>query len=325
MQPHDFERLNIIGRYAYALTCVEQLCRAWGVIDPFVWELIDVHWTLTGKQLLSDGRRHYDWFAETRTHALRTPDDLAACLESQSLSGDQVQTLHHAVEELRLLGGSGMFCMPESYTSMSHLLNVVGMLVRWGVPLPSLEPFKKADYPPGEFGYGSIRFSRADFLGTASGAPHQVIRAGSTTLGKGSSRPARKRHHLQVREALVKDGWTITHDPLPLQWGTRDCAHDLGRWPLLGAEKASRTVAVELSSLAGDPDLEAIYWAVGRFIIFATVLAQVEPERELYLAVNDQIYLDGFQEPIIQLLLRNARLRLLVFDPPTQTIREWVR
>ncbi len=31
--------------------------------------------------------------------------------------------------------------------------------------------------------------------------------------------PARDRFHSQVRNALIQDGWTITHDPLRLRWG----------------------------------------------------------------------------------------------------------
>lgn len=34
--------------------------------------------------------------------------------------------------------------------------------------------------------------------------------------------PARDRYHDQVRNALVRDGWTITHDPLRLRWGAKD-------------------------------------------------------------------------------------------------------
>ncbi|MGZ3382218.1 MAG: element excision factor XisH family protein, partial [Isosphaeraceae bacterium] len=31
--------------------------------------------------------------------------------------------------------------------------------------------------------------------------------------------PARDRYHDQVKNALIRDGWTITHDPLHVRWG----------------------------------------------------------------------------------------------------------
>ena len=40
--------------------------------------------------------------------------------------------------------------------------------------------------------------------------------------------PARDFYHEQVRTALVKDGWVITHDPLRLNWGNKDLYVDLG-------------------------------------------------------------------------------------------------
>jgi hypothetical protein len=34
--------------------------------------------------------------------------------------------------------------------------------------------------------------------------------------------PARDRYHDQVKNALTKDGWTITDDPLHVRWGKKD-------------------------------------------------------------------------------------------------------
>jgi len=34
--------------------------------------------------------------------------------------------------------------------------------------------------------------------------------------------PARDVYHNTVKQALIKDGWTITNDPLHLKWGRKD-------------------------------------------------------------------------------------------------------
>lgn len=54
------------------------------------------------------------------------------------------------------------------------------------------------------------------------------------------------------------------------------------------------------------------------------MLQQVEPERQLYLAVHEEIFVDLFEEPIGQLLLANRQIQLVVFDPTMEVIRLWM-
>jgi hypothetical protein len=55
--------------------------------------------------------------------------------------------------------------------------------------------------------------------------------------------PAKDIFHNAVKNALIKDGWTITHDPLRLTWGGKDMYVDLGAERLLAAEKAGQQIA----------------------------------------------------------------------------------
>lgn len=135
--------------------------------------------------------------------------------------------------------------------------------------------------------------------------------------------PARDQHHDHVRRALANDGWTITHDPLRLRWGVRDMYVDLGAQQLLAAEKAERKIAVEIKSFAGPSPIDDLEKAIGQFILYHDVLASVEPERVLYLAVSEMIYLDIFSEPVGQLLLEKRRVRLVVFSLEKEVIRQW--
>lgn len=135
--------------------------------------------------------------------------------------------------------------------------------------------------------------------------------------------PARDTYHDQVKRALIKDGWTITHDPLRLQWGLKDMYVDLGAEQLLAAEKAHRKIAVEIKSFVGLSDMDDLENAVGQYVLYHDVLAKLEPERELYLAINEATYADLFSEAIGVLLLENRRVRLLVFDPQEEVIGLW--
>ena len=136
--------------------------------------------------------------------------------------------------------------------------------------------------------------------------------------------PARDRYHDQVRSALVKDGWTITDDPLHVKWGKKDLYVDLGAEHLLAAEKDQRKIAVEVQSFLGHSEMADLEQAIGQYTVYHDVLSRAEPERALFLAVNEEVYNNLFEEPIGELLLENQRIRLIVFDPQTEVIRQWI-
>jgi hypothetical protein len=49
--------------------------------------------------------------------------------------------------------------------------------------------------------------------------------------------PARDIYHDAVKNALIKESWIITDDPLHLKWGQKDMYVDLGAKQLLAADK----------------------------------------------------------------------------------------
>ena len=154
----NFEPLNIFGRYTYALVCIERLCQNWDVTDSFVLALLDAHWALM------EINTSYDkWLEETSTYANLSPERLASQLEKTPLSSNQIQSLYHAIYELRELVDTDMYCQPESFRSMRHLMNVVNILLHWNIQPPSLESFAKATYLPGKFGYYGP-YKRQDFF-----------------------------------------------------------------------------------------------------------------------------------------------------------------
>ena len=55
-------------------------------------------------------------------------------------------------------------------------------------------------------------------------------------------------YHDAVKSALVKDGWTITHDPYHLPSAGKHLYVDLGAEQFLAAEKMTDKIAVEIKS-----------------------------------------------------------------------------
>lgn len=136
--------------------------------------------------------------------------------------------------------------------------------------------------------------------------------------------PARDYYHEVVCNALQKDGWKITHDPLSLKWGKKDMYVDLGAEQLLAAERSECKIAVEIKSFTGLSEMSDLEKAIGQYIVYHDVLAQVEPDRKLYLAVPEEVATGLFEEPIGELLLRNNRVCLVVFEPNTEAIVKWI-
>jgi hypothetical protein len=153
--------------------------------------------------------------------------------------------------------------------------------------------------------------------------PQQTAVVLETSLSK-LAMPARDKYHNTVKAALIKDGWEISHDPLQLRIGKKDLYVDLGAERLISAEKGNVKIAVEVKSFSSGSEVEDLEQALGQYTLYLDVLAQQEPARILYLAVRQAVFEDLFEEPIGQLLLRNQRVRLVVFDSTKEVINQWI-
>ncbi len=136
--------------------------------------------------------------------------------------------------------------------------------------------------------------------------------------------PARDIYHDAVKNALIKDGWTITDDPLHLKWGKKDMYVDLGAEQMLGAEKGEQKIAVEIKSFRNLSEMKDLEQALGQFFLYRTVLAARQPDRILYLAVPQDVVESLFQEPLGQLLTEKAAVHVIGFDPTEEEVTTWI-
>jgi hypothetical protein len=136
--------------------------------------------------------------------------------------------------------------------------------------------------------------------------------------------PRRDLYHDCVRRALVRDGWTITHDPLVVPFRRTDLYVDLGAESSLGAEKAGRKVAVEIKSFLGASEILDLEQALGQYRLYRFVLSTREPERRCFLAIPSDTYADQFADPEMLALTEAEDLRLVVFNPVEESIERWI-
>jgi XisH protein len=137
--------------------------------------------------------------------------------------------------------------------------------------------------------------------------------------------PAKDIYHDTVKNALINDGWTITHDPLKLQLGKRKFFVDLGAEKLIGAVKDSEEIAVEIKSFVSSSEMNDLENALGQYVLYENVMSVVEPNRILFLAVADNVFESVFEDTIGQLLLVNEGLKVCVFNPETEEIVKWIK
>ncbi len=136
--------------------------------------------------------------------------------------------------------------------------------------------------------------------------------------------PRFDKYHEAVKNALIKDGWTITDDPFAIKFADARLFADIGAEKLFAAEKDNRKVAVEVKvfgSLSSYDDLEK---AVGQYQIYRAFLRKIQPEREVYLAVAEKVYNKFFQRESVQFLVAEFGIKLLIFDEIKEEIVQWI-
>ncbi len=75
--------------------------------------------------------------------------------------------------------------------------------------------------------------------------------------------PRKDTFHEVMKNALIKDGWNITHDPYTLEFNRETLYVDLGAEATIGAEKAGRKIAIEIKSFLGKSGIADLYQALG--------------------------------------------------------------
>lgn len=137
--------------------------------------------------------------------------------------------------------------------------------------------------------------------------------------------PAKDIYHDTVKNALIKDGWTITHDPLRIRLARgKNVFVDLGAERLLAAERGVERIAVEVKSFTRPSDMKDLEEAVGQFVLYARLLKRYYPEYILYLAVSEDTRKRVFEEEAGQTLIEDGIICLVTFDPLKEEIVRWI-
>lgn len=135
---------------------------------------------------------------------------------------------------------------------------------------------------------------------------------------------ARDQFHQAVKNGLIHDQWQITDDPLIVQFGGVDLYIDIGAEQLIAAEKGNIKIAVEIKSFLSNSALYEFHTALGQFLNYRLALREQDSQRTLYLAIPVDAYKVFFHLPFAQAAIRENNVKLIIYNPKTEAIVEWI-
>ncbi|HWQ36350.1 MAG TPA: element excision factor XisH family protein [Blastocatellia bacterium] len=129
--------------------------------------------------------------------------------------------------------------------------------------------------------------------------------------------------HNAVKNALIRDGWTITDDPLTIRRGRLRLYADLAAEHPFAAERDGRRIVVEVKSFAGKSFIKELEGALGQYFIYLAYLEQIDPSRRIYLAISEAVYKRFFLREEIRLVMDRFQVALIAVNLESEVITQW--
>jgi hypothetical protein len=124
----------------------------------------------------------------------------------------------------------------------------------------------------------------------------------------------RDKYHDVVKNALIREGWTITHDPYYFVDTDPQLSTDIGAERLIAAENATQKIVVEVKSFLEESQVVELEKAIGQYGLYRRFLARQDPDRTLYLAVPKHAIEDIFSRQVGREAIEEFHLLLFVYS-----------
>lgn len=132
------------------------------------------------------------------------------------------------------------------------------------------------------------------------------------------------RYHSIVKQKLIQEGWTITHDPYIFFNSTPQLSTDLGGERLIAADKGREKIVVEIKSFLNLSQVSDLEKAIGQYNLYMWHLEDQEPDRTLYVAVPLYAYEGVFSMPVGQMAIDRLRMKLIVYTVSEEGTLQWI-
>jgi hypothetical protein len=89
-------------------------------------------------------------------------------------------------------------------------------------------------------------------------------------------------------------------------------------------EKDARKIVVECKSFLGRSVIQDFKSALGQYRMYLQILAQTNPDYDLYLAIGEDTYNNDFQRKVIRFIIEVDKIPLIIVDLDKQELIEWI-
>ena len=137
--------------------------------------------------------------------------------------------------------------------------------------------------------------------------------------------PKLDKYHDAVKNALVKDGWTITNDPFTIDFEDATLFADLAAERTLAAQKDNEKIAIKIKMFSSNSAYDDLEKAFGQYQVYRSFLRQIDPLREIFLAVSLEKFEKIFTRASVKFLVADLKIKLVIFNPEKEEIVEWIK
>lgn len=137
--------------------------------------------------------------------------------------------------------------------------------------------------------------------------------------------PKRDIYHDAVKNALMKDGWTIIADPYTVEYESDNLYADLLAEKTLSPEQEIRIIVVEIKSFINLSPMNDFQNALGQYLLYRDFLEFSHKDYELYLAIRSAIFNTFFQRKSIQPVIKRHKINFIVFNDKKEEITSWIK
>ncbi len=131
--------------------------------------------------------------------------------------------------------------------------------------------------------------------------------------------------HAAVKNALVKDGWTITADPYRIDFAEYRLYADLSAERPIAAIRENEKIVVEIKSFLNRSSISDFETALGQYTIYKRLLSKLEPETKLFLAISEATYSDFFVLEATQFIIEAEKVSLFTVNLENEEIERWIK
>ncbi|MCI5158015.1 MAG: hypothetical protein D3906_06145 [Candidatus Electrothrix sp. AUS1_2] len=120
-------------------------------------------------------------------------------------------------------------------------------------------------------------------------------------------------YHDVVKQCVIKEGRTVTHDPYIFGTDPRLIA-DLGAERVIAAERKHEKIVIEIKSFLRTSQVVDLEDAVGKYSVYNIFLQQQEPDRKLWLAVPLHAFENILSREVGRITLEAMRIPIIVYS-----------